>query len=139
MKVISTIIIGYVVWHILQAVADWKIFSKAGRPGVLAFIPIVNIYVEYGICWSKFMGLIYLVCVGITSYVSGVQEPSSTLTTVSGVASVAALVLHIVQSIKLAKSFDKGVGYGILLILFGPLARLFLGLGDPALSSRQRT
>ena len=130
MKVLSTVIIGYVVWHILQAVADWKIFSKAGRPGVLAFIPIVNIYVEYGICWSKFMGLIYLVCVGITSYVSGVQEPSSTLTTVSGVASVAALVLHIVQSIKLAKSFDKGVGYGILLILFGPLARLFLGLGD---------
>ena len=130
MKVISTIIIGYVVWHILQAVADWKIFSKAGRPGILAFIPIVNIYVEYGICWSKFMGLIYLVCIGITSYVSGVQEPSSTLTTVSGVASVAALVLHIVQSIKLAKSFGKGVGYGILLILFGPLARLFLGLGD---------
>ena len=130
MKVISTIIIGYVVWHILQAIADWKIFSKAGRPGILAFIPIVNIYVEYGICWSKFMGLIYLVCVGITSYVSGVQEPSSTLTTVSGVASVAALVLHIVQSIKLAKSFGKGVGYGILLILFGPLARLFLGLGD---------
>ena len=130
MKVLSTLIIGCVVWHILQAVADWKIFSKAGRPGILAFIPIVNIYVEYGICWSKFMGLIYLVCVGITSYVSGVQEPSSTLTTVSGVASVAALVLHIVQSIKLAKSFGKGVGYGILLILFGPLARLFLGLGD---------
>lgn len=130
MKVISTIIIGYVVWHILQAVADWKIFSKAGRPGILAFIPIVNIYVEYGICWSNFMGLLYLVCVGVTSYISGVQEPSSTLTTVSGVASVAALVLHIVQSIKLAKSFGKGVGYGILLILFGPLARLFLGLGD---------
>ena len=130
MKVLSTILIGYIVWHILQAVADWKIFSKAGRPGILAFIPIVNIYVEYGICWSKFMGLLYLVCVGITSYVSGVQEPSSTLTMVSGVASVAALVLHIVQSIKLAKSFGKGVGYGILLILFGPLARLFLGLGD---------
>lgn len=130
MKALSTILIGYVVWHILQAVADWKIFSKAGRPGILAFIPIVNIYVEYGICWSKFMGLLYLVCVGMTSYVSGAQEPSSTLTTVSGVASVAALVLHIVQSIKLAKSFGKGVGYGILLILFGPLARLFLGLGD---------
>ena len=130
MKVLSTILIGYVVWHILQAVADWKIFSKAGRPGILAFIPIVNIYVEYGICWSKFMGLLYLVCVGMTSYVSGAQEPSSTLTMVSGAASVAALVLHIIQSIKLAKSYGKGVGYGILLILFGPLARLFLGLGD---------
>ena len=130
MKFVSSLIIAYIVWHILQAAADWKIFSKAGRPGILAFIPIVNIYVEYGICWSNFMGLIYLVCVGITSYVSGVQEPSSTLTMVSGAASILALVLHIVQSIKLAKSFGKGVGYGILLILFGPLARLFLGLGD---------
>ena len=130
MKVISTIIIGYVVWHILQAVADWKIFSKAGRPGILAFIPVVNVYVEYGICWSKLMGLLYLVCVGITSYVSAMQEPSSNLTTVSGAASNVALVLHIIQSIKLARSFGKGVGYGILLILFGPLARLFLGLGD---------
>ena len=130
MKILTMILIGFVAWYVLQVIADWKIFSKAGKPGILAFIPLVNIYVEYGICWSNFMGLIYLVCVGITSYVSGVQEPSSTLTTVSGAASILALVLHIVQSIKLAKSFGKGVGYGILLILFGPLARLFLGLGD---------
>ena len=130
MKLISAILIGYVVWYILQVIADWKIFSKAGRPGILAFIPVVNVYVEYGICWSSFMGLVYLLCLGVTSYVSGVQEPSSTLTTASGVASVAALVLHIIQSFKLARSFGKGFGYGIFLILFGPLARLILGLGE---------
>ena len=130
MELLSMAIIGYATWYILQAIADWKIFSKAGRPGILAFIPVVNVYVEYGICWSSFMGIIYLLCVGVTSYVSGVQEPSSTLTIVSGVASVAALVLHIIQSIKLAKSFGKGFGYGIFLILFGPLARLILGLGE---------
>ena len=130
MKFVSSLIIGYIVWHILQAVADWKIFSKAGKPGILAFIPVVNVYVEYGICWTGYMGIVYLLCVGISSYVSGAQEPSSTLTMVSGAASVIALLLHIIQSIKLAKSFGKGVGYGILLILFGPLARLFLGLGD---------
>ena len=130
MKVLSTVIIGYVVWHILQAVADWKIFSKAGKPGILAFIPVVNVYVEYGICWTGFMGIVYLLCVGISSYVSGVQEPSSTLTMISGAASILALVLHIIQSIRLARSFGKGTGYGILLVLFGPLARIFLGLGD---------
>ena len=130
MKLVTSLIIGYIAWYILQAVADWKIFSKAGRPGILAFIPVVNVYVEYGICWTGFMGIVYLLCVGISSYVSGVQEPSSTLTMVSGAASVIALLLHIIQSIKLARSFGKGLGYGILLILFGPLARLFLGLGD---------
>ena len=130
MKLISAILIGYVVWYILQVIADWKIFSKAGRPGILAFIPIVNVYTEYGICWSSIMGIVYIVCVGAMSYVNGVQEPSSTLTAISGVAGIVALVLHIMQSIKLAKSFGKGVGYGIFLILFGPLARVILGLGD---------
>ena len=130
MKLVSSLIIGYIVWHILQAVADWKIFSKAGKPGILAFIPVVNVYVEYGICWTGFMGIIYLLCVGISSYVSGVQEPSSTLTMISSAASILALVLHIIQSIRLARSFGKGTGYGILLVLFGPLARIFLGLGD---------
>ena len=130
MKLVSSLIIGYIAWHILQAVADWKIFSKAGKPGILAFIPVVNVYVEYGICWTGFMGIVYLLCVGISSYVSGVQEPSSTLTMISGAASILALVLHIIQSIRLARSFGKGTGYGILLVLFGPLARIFLGLGD---------
>ena len=124
------ILIGFVAWYVLQVVADWKIFSKAGKPGILAFIPIVNVCTEYSICWSSVMGVVYLICVGVTSYVNGVQEPSSTLAAVAGVAGLVGTVLHIMQSIKLAKSFGKGVGYGILLILFGPLARLFLGLGD---------
>ena len=49
---------------------------------------------------------------------------------ISGAASILALALHIIQSIRLARSFGKGTGYGILLVLFGPLARIFLGLGD---------
>ena len=31
------------IWYILVAVALWKVFSKAGYPGILAIIPIVNI------------------------------------------------------------------------------------------------
>ena len=130
MKILTMILIGFVVWYVLQVVADWKIFSKAGKPGILAFIPIVNIFTEYSICWSSVMGVVYLICVGVTSYVNGVQEPSSTLTMISGAAGIAAFVLHVMQSIKLAKSFGKGVGYGIFLIILGPLARVILGLGD---------
>ena len=33
------------IWYILVAVALWKVFSKAGYPGILAIIPIVNIVV----------------------------------------------------------------------------------------------
>ena len=86
------ILIGFVAWYVLQVVADWKIFSKAGKPGILAFIPIVNVFTEYSICWSSVMGVVYLICVGVTSYVNGVQEPSSTLTMISGAAGIRALI-----------------------------------------------
>ena len=108
MKILTMILIGFVVWYVLQVIADWKIFSKAGKSGILAFIPIVNVFTEYSICWSSVMGVVYLICVGIASYVNGVQEPSSTLAAVAGVAGLVGTVLHIMQSIKLAKSFGKG-------------------------------
>ena len=43
---------------------------------------------------------------------------------------VVALILHIMQSLKLARAFGKGTGFGICLILFGPIARLVLGFGS---------
>lgn len=51
------IIIG-IVWFVFQAIADWKIFTKAGEPGWKSLIPIYNVYVEYDICWNGLMGLV---------------------------------------------------------------------------------
>ena len=75
------------------------------------------------------MGVVYLICVGIASYVNGVQEPSSTLAAVAGVAGLVGTVLHIMQSIKLAKSFGKGKLWGALLFFFPYIFTLILGFG----------
>lgn len=125
------IVIGVVLlYYILQVIADWKILSKAGKPGILSLIPIVNVCTEYSICWSGFMGLLYVILLGVAGSVNGNQDASSTMQTAASAAGVIAAIIHIVQSIKLSKSFGKGIGYGLLLIFFGPLARIFLGLGD---------
>ena len=47
-----------------------------------------------------------------------------------GVLVVVMRVPHIIQSLKLAKAFGKGTGFGVCLILFGPIARLVLGFGS---------
>ncbi len=39
------ITIGSIVYYIIQVIVLWRVFSKAGRPGWLAIIPIVNIIV----------------------------------------------------------------------------------------------
>lgn len=51
-----------VIWYVLVAIALWKVFSKAGYPGILAIIPIVNIFVLVKIAgYSAWLGLLYLI------------------------------------------------------------------------------
>lgn len=118
------------IWYLLQAIADWRILSKAGRPGWFSLIPVVNVVSEYSICWSAGMGVLYMLCTFAVSSLKGVENPSSMQTTIASAAGVLAGLLHLVQSFKLAKSYGKGFFTGVLLVLFGPLARVFFGLGD---------
>jgi hypothetical protein len=82
----------------------WKIFSKAGQPGWASIVPIYNYIV-----WCKIVGrpawwvLLLLICFPI---------------------------FYIILSIDLAKSFGKGVGFGIGLILLPFIFALILGFGS---------
>jgi hypothetical protein len=94
----------YIILFILWIVALWKIFSKAGQPGWAAIVPIYNYIV-----WCKIVGrpawwvLLLLICFPI---------------------------FYIILSIDLAKSFGKGVGFGIGLILLPFIFALILGFGS---------
>ena len=118
------------VWYILQAIADWKIFAKAGEPGWKSLIPIYSVYVEYDLCWNGMMGLVYIVATLCANVLTSGQAVANWKVIVACVLIIVAIVLHIMQSLRLAKSFGKGTGFGIVLILFGPIARLILGFGS---------
>ena len=96
--------ICYAVYTILIIAAWWKIFSKAGQPGWAAIIPIYN-----WIVWCKIVGrpawwvLLLLICFPI---------------------------FFIILSIDLAKSFGKGVGFAIGLILVSIIFFPILGFGS---------
>lgn len=50
------------VFYILVAVALWKVFTKAGYAGILAIIPIVNLFVLVKVAgYSAWLGLLYLI------------------------------------------------------------------------------
>ena len=84
----------------------WKTFAKAGEPGWAAIVPFYNIYVMTKIigrpAWWVVLAL--LPCVNF-------------------------IALFII-SIDMAKSFGKGVGFGIGLALLGPVFYAILGFGD---------
>ena len=119
------IFIPLAVWLVLAVIGSWLLFRKAGRLGVLSLIPGVNLFVEYSICWSWIFGLIFFLLVGGANYCVGAEK-----TMPAGAAGIIAIILHWIESQKLARSFGKGFLYGLFLFFFDRFARVVLGLSS---------
>jgi len=76
------------------------------------------------------MGLVYCVAVFCANVLSSLEPMQNWKMMAAIMLLIVALILHIIQSMKLARSFGKGTGFGICLVLFGPIARLVLGFGS---------
>jgi hypothetical protein len=84
----------------------WKVFTKAGQPGWASLIPIYNIYI-----WCKIVGRpgwwIILMLIPFVNF-----------------------IILIILSIDMAKSFGKGVGFGLGLAFLGFIFLPVLGFGS---------
>jgi len=91
---------------ILIIAGCWKVFTKAGQPGWASIIPIYNVYI-----WCKIVGRpgwwVILLLIPFVNFIIG-----------------------IILSIDLAKSFGKGVGFGLGLALLGFIFWPILGFGS---------
>ena len=122
-----------VIWYILVIIGDWKIFEKAGKPGWHSLIPFLNLYDEYEICWNGSMGIVYMVALAVTTFLTNGGEDTQVTgikAIIAGVLAIVALVLRIIQSNKLAKAFGHGFGFTLFLIVFERIARVILGFGS---------
>lgn len=108
----TTSLIGLVI-YVIVVVALWRVFSKAGWPGILAIIPIVNMFILVKIAgYSAWLGLLYFV-------------------------PIANLVLAIIVAIKVGERFGKGGAFSFfLLFLFPFIGYLILGFGDASYTKR---
>jgi hypothetical protein len=101
--------VATIIWLLivlLVIVALWKVFSKAGQPGWAAIIPIFNLYI-----WCKAVGRPgWWVILMFIPFVN--------------------LVIYIIVSIDMAKSFGKGVGFGLGLAFLGIIFLPILGFGS---------
>lgn len=106
--IVAFVLIGLVV-AVFMIVALWKVFSKAGRPGWAAIIPIYNTYVLIKVAGRPGWWLV-LYIVPIVN-----------------------VVISIIVSIDVAKSFGKGGAFGFFLLWLLPIIGYpILGFGgDP--------
>ena len=91
---------------LLVIVAMWKVFTKAGQPGWASIIPIYNVYI-----WCKIVGRpgwwVILMLIPFVNF-----------------------IILIILSIDMAKSFGKGVGFGLGLAFLGIIFLPILGFGS---------
>lgn len=104
-----------VIWYIIIAIALWRVFTKAGYLGILAIIPIVNIFILVKIAgYSAWMGLLYLI-------------------------PIVNIVFAIFVALRTGERFGKGGAFSIFLLwLFSAIGYLILGFGSAKYTPRDR-
>ncbi len=100
------------VFLILQIIANWKLFNKAGEKGWKSIIPIYNIITLF-----KISGLSpWIVCAYLLGFIPIVGG-------------LIILGISIYQSYNLAKSFGKGAGFTVGLVLIPVVFYMILAFG----------
>lgn len=113
---------GVVIWILSMAVAVvsiiamWKIFTKAGKPGWAAIIPIYNTIVLFQIVGINPLWLLLLI--------------GAIIPFVNFIVAIAIFVLMILVNIKLAKAFGQGGGFAVGLIFLPFIFQLILAFGS---------
>ena len=108
-------IIFYIAIAVLMIVANWKIFTKAGRPGWASIVPFYNFYTEFEMVGMN--GWLFLLLL----------------------VPIANIVITIMYDIKLAKVFGKGAGFAIGLIFLNPIFLLILAFGPAQYQGPQQS
>jgi len=106
-------VIIWIAFVVFEIAALWKVFTKAGQPGWAAIIPIYNVWVLLKVIgrpgWWLALFLIALI---------------------PFVGWIIVFIIGVVINLDLAKSFGKGVGFAVGLILLGFIFLPILGFGS---------
>ena len=134
-----------IAWYILQVVAYWKIFVKAGRPGWHSIIPFLNEWDRTDMSWNRTMAWVMIACMilGSILYNAGVtvnadgESVRTFVGTLGSIISLVGAIIAIISEYKLAKAFGKGFGFFLGLLFLNPIFKLILGFGDAKYQGRQ--
>ena len=99
-------IIIWIVFTVFFIAVGWRVYTKAGKPGWAVLVPIYNLVVFLQII-NRPLWWIVLFFVPVVNF-----------------------VVAIIMVIDLAKSFGKGVGFGLGLLFLGIIFYPLLAFGD---------
>ena len=117
-------------WYIIMIIANWKIFTKAGQPGWMSIIPFLNSFILFKISWNTLMFWVMLGSCVVGSVLTGLAGDQGGFLAILGIiCTVVGLVIVIIDTHKLSKSFGHGIGFTLGLLFLSPIFTLILGFG----------
>lgn len=119
--------IGRIILFLVSAVGFCKMFQKAGQAGWKAFIPIYNDFVRFKLAWNTKLFWPFLASGILVYFLPGSDYLITGLLTLA--CAVVNLVLSLKLDIRIAKSFGKTKGWGVLMLFFPFIISLILGFG----------
>lgn len=124
--VVTLMLVAWIAWFFVSALGYRKMFIKAGQAGWKAFIPYYRSYIRFGFAWNTNMFWPFLVTILVCQFM---PTNAIALKIVTLVCAIIGVVLSIKLDIRVAKSFGKGAGWGVLLCFFPFIVSLILGYG----------
>ena len=123
---------------IVAIIALGIIFKKHNRNGLLAIIPLVNMYILLDIFWNKEKFGIYIILSVILGTFVSLQlftSPTSILSALLICGNLLMIVLLVVWTVmlyaKMAKAYGYGTGFTIGLLLLYPIFVIILARKTP--------
>lgn len=129
-------LVPFLIVAVLPIVAMWKVYVKAGVPGWGVLVPIYNMYLLFKIAWKTKMYWIMLACMILPGFFSGLMvgmdgnEVLAVILPLLMMACViAAIVIGIINTVKLAKAFGKSGGFAVGLLFLSIIFCCILAFG----------
>lgn len=107
-------------WVIVNIVANWKIFTKAGQPGWGSIIPFFSNYIECKIFWGNgWLFLVPIAC-GLLNFLPLIGKLFAAIVVVFG----------FMTALKKSEAFGESVGFAFGLFLLAPIFNMILAFGS---------
>lgn len=111
---------------IFLLITNWRIFSKAGKPGWAALVPFYNAYIMSYIAFGNANYFIAIMFLWVMVFIGRITE----IGILSSLVSLASLVLYIIYCTKISKAFGKSSGFTVGLVLLPLIFFPILGFGS---------
>ena len=114
----------------INAIARWRIFTKAGEKGWKALIPFYSIYISCRLFWKKHYFWIFLALSSLNAVLyEGFAGKSVIAARCTAVLALAELIFHFILALNTARHFECQDTLAVALLCFPATLNVMLGFG----------